>query len=182
MKLIFGLGNPGEKYERTRHNIGFVILDMIAKKSEVSFKLDQARQAEIAEVEENKLAKPQTFMNNSGVAVSATKNFYKVENENIIVVHDEVDLEFGKVRIQYGGSSAGHKGIQSIINSIGEDFWRIRVGVGKDGVIATEDWVLMNFALADQEKLNSIVDKTAEIVIEFLGNEIKEQTINIVEE
>ena len=179
MKLIFGLGNPGEKFKRTRHNIGFVILDMAAKKSEVSFKIDQARQAEITEIKKNKLLKPQTFMNNSGAAVSAVKNFYKIENEDIIIVHDEVDLEFGKVRIQKGGSSAGHKGVQSIIDAIGKDFWRVRVGVGKDGVIATEDWVLMNFPESDQERLEYIVDKVAELVIEFTSNEIKEQTLNL---
>jgi len=178
MKLIFGLGNPGKKYEKTRHNVGFVILDSVAKKSEVTFKLDQARQAEIAEIEKNKLVKPQTFMNNSGQAASLVKNFWKVMNNDIIVLHDEVDLEFGKVRIQKSGSSAGHKGIQSIIDAIGENFWRIRVGVGKNDIIDTESWVLMNFPESDQERLKYIVDKTAELVIEFLGNEIKEQTLN----
>ncbi|MGA2667257.1 MAG: aminoacyl-tRNA hydrolase [Patescibacteria group bacterium] len=178
MKLIFGLGNPGGKYKKSRHNIGFMILDEIVQKADSHFKVDQKKEVEIAEVEKNKIIKPQTFMNNSGQAVLKVKNFFKAECNNIWVIHDDVDLDFGKVRIQHGGSSAGHKGIQSIIDQIGESFWRIRVGVGKSEKIPTEDWVLKDFEKNEKERLQFILDQTAELVLEYLVKEIKEETLN----
>lgn len=181
MKLVVGLGNPGEKYEKNRHNIGFLILEKIAQKKEVTFRLESmydSRYAELGSLENRiKLVQPQTFMNDSGLAVEKTKNYYKVDSEDIWVIHDDVDLEEGKIRIQLGGSSAGHKGVQSVIDHIGDQFWRIRVGVGRDEKIPTESWVLMNFS--DENKLAEIVDKVAEIVLESLSSKIKEQTINI---
>lgn len=194
MKLVVGLGNPGEKYEKNRHNIGFLILEKIAQKEKITFRLESmynSRYAEMASLDsqgevdarrgslENriKLVQPQTFMNDSGLAVEKTKNYYKVDSEDIWVIHDDVDLDMGKIRIQLGGSSAGHKGVQSIIDHIGDQFWRIRVGVGRSEDVPTESWVLMNFD--DENKLTEIVDKVAEIVLESLSNEIKEQTINI---
>lgn len=181
MKLIVGLGNPGEKYRRTRHNAGFMVLDEIAKKSNVGFKVDQKHQSVVAEFEKNKLVKPQTFMNESGRSIRSVKDFYKIDNQDIWVIHDDVDLEFGKVRVQNGGSSAGHKGIQSVIDYLDEDFWRVRVGVGKSEKISTDDWVLMNFDKAEEERLNIIIDAMAEHVIESLIEGIKEQTINVEE-
>ncbi len=178
MKLIFGLGNPGGKYKKSRHNIGFMILDEIAQKADSHFKVDQKKEVEIAEVEKNKIIKPQTFMNNSGQAVLKVKNFFKAECNNIWVIHDDVDLDFGKVRVQHGGSSAGHKGIQSIIDQIGESFWRIRVGVGKSEKIPTEDWVLKDFEKNEKERLQFILDQTAGLVLEYLVKEIKEETLN----
>ena len=194
MKLIVGLGNPGEKYEKNRHNIGFLILEKIAQKKGITFRLESmydSRYAEMAspatlersdcgqgDLEHRiKLVQPQTFMNDSGMAVEKTKNYYKIDSEDIWVVHDDVDLDMGKIRIQLGGSSAGHKGVQSIIDHIGDQFWRIRVGVGRSEEIPTENWVLMNFD--DENKLAEVIDKVAEIVLESLSSEIKEQTINI---
>lgn len=166
MKLIVGLGNPGEKYINTRHNIGFRVIDAMIGKQGSDFKNDI------------KFLKPQTFMNESGRAVQKMKDFYKIDNQNIIVIHDDVDLEIGKIRISKGGSSAGHKGVQSIIDSIGaEDFWRVRIGVGRDDKIATEDWVLKNFE--NKEIIAKIIDETTDYVLNFLSTEIKEQTINI---
>ena len=127
MQIIIGLGNPGEKYGNTRHNIGFMILDEMAEKLEATFHLKKGFNSEIIDLEYNhttvKLVKPQTYMNDSGLAVSKIKNFYKVSSRNILVVHDDVDLALGKIRIQLDGSSAGHKGIQSIIDATGNDFW-----------------------------------------------------------
>ena len=182
MKLIIGLGNPGEKYSKTRHNIGFLILDKIAKKKEIVFRLEphfESRFAEMGDLQNRiKLVKPQTFMNDSGRAVAKVKNYWKVDSEDIWVIHDDVDLPLGTIRINLSGSS-GHKGVQSIIENIGEQFWRIRIGVGKDEKIPTEEWVLMNFNKAEKEKLAQIIDKAANLVLEFLGSVIKEQTINI---
>lgn len=181
MKLIVGLGNPGEKYQKNRHNIGFLILEKIAQKKEITFRTESTYETRFAELRslENrvKLVLPQTFMNDSGRAVEKTKNFWKVATGDIWVIHDDVDLEEDKIRIQLGGSSAGHKGAQSIIDHIGSQFWRIRVGVGRDEKIPTESWVLMNFE--DEKKLAQIVDKMADFVLEFLSNGIKEQTFII---
>lgn len=181
MKLIVGLGNPGEKYEKNRHNIGFLVVEKIAKEKEITFRLENmyaSRFAELGSLENRvKLVQPQTFMNDSGIAVEKTKNFWKVDSEDIWLIHDDVDLEVGKIRIQLGGSSAGHKGVQSVIDKIGDQFWRIRVGVGRNEKIPTESWVLMDFENEDQ--LQKIVDSAADFVLESLSNEIKEQTINI---
>jgi len=186
MRLIIGLGNPGEKFTKTRHNIGFMIVEKIAEKREITFRLEphyESRFGEMGDLENRiKLAEPQTFMNESGRAVKKCKDYWKVDSEDIWVIHDDVDLEFGKVRIVLGGSSAGHKGVQSIIEAIGESFWRIRIGIGKSVQIPTDDWVLMNFEKVEEEKLNKIIDEVTHIVIEYLDKGIKEETINMVGE
>ena len=184
MRLIVGLGNPGEKYMKTRHNTGFLVIDKIAEEKEIVLRLEnefKAENGDFGNLENRiKLAKPQTFMNSSGQSVAKLKSYYKLDTEDIWVIHDDIDLEFGKVKIVLGGSSAGHKGIQSIIDQIGTDqFWRIRVGVGRDEKIPTEDWVLMNFAKHDLEKLDLVVDKTADYVLESLSNGINSQSVNI---
>ncbi len=186
MRLIVGLGNPGPKYEKTRHNIGFMILEKIAANRGVvlnAWRLEphyESRFAEMGDLEDRiKLVEPQTFMNQSGRAVKSCKNYWKIDSEDIWVIHDDVDLEFGKVRISLGGTSAGHKGIQSIIEAIGGSFWRIRIGVGKSEQIPTDDWVLMNFKKSEAEKLSKIIDAVADFVLESLSKGLEEQTINI---
>lgn len=181
MKLIVGLGNPGEQYVNTRHNIGFMILEKIVEKKDIIFNFDKSFESKIADINIDgkiKLIEPQTFMNNSGRAVVKVKNYWKISGENIWTLSDDVDLEFGKVRISFGGSSAGHKGIQSIIDSIGDNFWRVRVGIGKDEKIETEKWVLQKFT-ENQEKLSQIVDRVSEEVLNSLSTDLKEKTFNI---
>jgi len=180
MRLVVGLGNPGEKYENTRHNIGFLIVDKMAQKRGVVMRLENQYKAENGDFNINdervKLAKPQTFMNESGKAISLMKNYYKLDSEDIWVVHDDVDLEEGKVRIALGGSSAGHKGVQSIIDNLGtEQFWRIRVGVGRSDQIPTETWVLQNFEV----DMTKIIDEMAGFVLESLNKGIESKNINI---
>ncbi len=183
MRLIVGLGNPGEKFTKTRHNIGFMILEKIAEKRGVVFRLEphyESRFAEMGELEERiKLVLPQTFMNESGRALKKSQEYWKIDSEDIWVIHDDVDLDFGKIRINLGGSSAGHKGIESIIGSIGEQFWRIRIGVGKSEQIPTEEWVLMNFDKTEGLKLSKVIDATRDFVLESISRGIKEQTLNI---
>lgn len=183
MRLIVGLGNPGKKYQLTRHNIGFMVLEKIASKRGVVLRLEplyQSRFGDFGELDDRiKLVEPQTFMNQSGQAVKKCKDYWKVDSEDIWVIYDDFDLEFGKIRLNLGGTSAGHKGIESIIQAIGESFWRIRIGIGKSDRIQTEEWVLMNFDKAEQEKLDKIIDQTANFVIESLSKGIKETTINI---
>ena len=183
MKLIVGLGNPGEKYVKTRHNLGFLVVDKIAEKKSVVIRLEnefKSENGDFGDLENRiKLVKPQTFMNNSGEAISKLKNYYKIDSEDIWVVHDDVDLEFGKVRIALGGSSAGHKGVQSIIDQLGTDqFWRIRVGVDRSDQIPTEEWVLMNFEEKEQKRLDYLIDSTAEFMVESLSKGIKAESRN----
>jgi len=135
MKLILGLGNPGEQYKDTRHNIGFMVLDKLAREvgtTNASWKHEEKFKSDITKAGELLLAKPQTFMNVSGVAVSSLVSFYKLTPSDVWVVHDDMDLPLGKIKIRMGGSSAGHHGVASIINALGTDkFLRFRLGVGK---------------------------------------------------
>lgn len=138
MKLIVGLGNPGEKYANVRHNLGFMVLDELAKRGKrkgESWKFEKKFKSEIFNLTLNAsrftLAKPQTYMNNSGMAVKAIADYYKINPENIVIIHDELDLPLGKIRIRKGGSSAGHHGIESIMEALKTDqFWRVRLGIG----------------------------------------------------
>lgn len=135
MKLIVGLGNPGEQYAKTRHNAGFIALDAYTVKHDLGeWKLKAKFKAEIIETTDENgdkliLAKPQTFMNHSGRAVQALKDFYKLENDDITVFHDELTMPMGQVQRKTGGSSAGNNGVGSIIELIGEDFHRVRIGI-----------------------------------------------------
>ena len=181
MILIIGLGNPGDKYENNRHNLGFMVVDDIAEKKGVVFRLEhmyESRYAEMGEIDERiKLVKPDTFMNESGRAVEKTKNYWKVDSEDIWVIHDDVDLELGKVKVQLGGSSAGHRGVQSVIDHVGEQFWRIRVGIGRHDQIPTDAWVLKDFT--SEENIGKIIDTVSNNVLEFINKEIKEEVIII---
>jgi len=163
-KLIMGLGNPGPEYQNTRHNIGFQIIDMIAEDLILkSLKINKKFQAEICEgtFGEQKiiLAKPQTFMNNSGLAVKKIKTFYKIKPQDIITIHDDIDLPVGKIRISQGSSSGGHKGLDSIITEIkSKNFIRIRMGIANElrTKIPTDKFVLQKFSLEDEKKLKNV--------------------------
>lgn len=125
MKLIIGLGNPGEKYQKTRHNLGFTVLDEFAKKHlgpEVVWEIKDKFKAEVLELPGKiLLIKPQTYMNNSGMAVGAIVSYYKLSLDNLIIIHDELDLPLGKIKIRQGGSAAGHHGVESVINTFKSD-------------------------------------------------------------
>ncbi|MBE6878002.1 MAG: aminoacyl-tRNA hydrolase [Ruminococcaceae bacterium] len=156
--IVAGLGNPGSKYQNTRHNIGFETLDYIADKNNVSVtKAKFSALYGVWETEGRKvmLLKPQTFMNLSGEAVMQAARFYKVPAENIIVIFDDVSLDVGKMRIRAKGSAGGHNGIKSIISHMGQDFPRIKMGVGQkphpDYDLA--DWVLGKFTDGDKKLL-----------------------------
>lgn len=156
--IVVGLGNPGKEYDKTRHNIGFMCVDAFREKNDMPDwinKKDLKALVSVSTVGDTRviLCKPQTYMNNSGEAVQAIAQFYKVGVENIVVVHDELDVEFGQIRIRSGGSSAGHNGIKSIAQNIHEGFGRVRVGIGpkEPDQIDSADFVLQKFS-ADQEK------------------------------
>ncbi len=169
MKIIIGLGNPGKKYENTRHNIGFRVIEKLAKESGVIFKLSKRLAAEIAKSPKIILAKPQTFMNDSGRAVQKLYTKYKIQNTDLLVIHDEIDLPFGKLRLSRNSGSAGHKGIESIIAAIGADFARLRIGVDNrltSRFPDTETYVLQNFTPEEEQIL---ADKLIRAGVEMIG-------------
>ena len=135
MKLIVGLGNPGGQYEDTRHNIGYMVVDKLAReigRDTLAWQQDTKRQALVAKVGDVVLIKPVTFMNHSGIAVFQVANLYKINPEDVWVIHDDIDLPLGKIRIRKGGGTAGHNGVESILKHLGTDvFLRIRLGVGR---------------------------------------------------
>lgn len=132
--LLAGLGNPGEEYDNTRHNIGFEVIDAIAKHFEFpafTTKFSSLTSSKIIGTYKITLLKPQTYMNLSGDAVSKAANFYKIIPNNIIIIHDDLDLELAKVKMKIAGGSGGHNGIKSIDQHIGVDYYRVRIGIGK---------------------------------------------------
>lgn len=167
-KLIVGLGNPGKKYEKTRHNVGFMILDALAEKFDVAFELKKNLEATVSEIPGAILAKPLTFMNESGRAVARLINFYKISLSDLLVTHDEIDLPLGEIKISNGGS-AGHKGVESIIKGVGGGFTRLRIGIENRQeyrVPETEDYVLQNFTGEEIKKLKEGMLPTAISLIE----------------
>jgi peptidyl-tRNA hydrolase, PTH1 family len=169
MRLVVGLGNPGARYARNRHNVGFMAADAIGR--HYGFSAWRSRfKGELAEGtiggERRLLLKPQTFMNDSGDAVLAAMSFYKIRPEDIAVIHDEIDLRPGKLRVKRGGGTAGHNGLRSIDALIGPDFWRVRIGVGHPGVKElVQPYVLQNFPA---EELRLWVEPVIEAVAETM--------------
>lgn len=185
MILIAGLGNPGEKYATTRHNVGFIALDRLAQEFGATFEDSKKFKAQIAKVDsllDNKiiLAKPQTFMNCSGEAIKALAKFYEVNYMDIWVIHDELDIDMGKLRIRKGGSSGGQKGVQSIIDNLGTpEFVRFRVGIKPEGGTnkPAEEFVLGKLRKDEREIINEEIEKIVEIVKNFIQTGIEEITI-----
>ncbi|HRY60454.1 MAG TPA: aminoacyl-tRNA hydrolase [Patescibacteria group bacterium] len=186
MKIIVGLGNPGKKYTNTRHNVGFLGLEQIINKtkkqeSKVSiiqeFKLEKKFDAEVAKLKLGKediiLVKPQTFMNNSGIAVRKVVDFYKVNPEkDLIVIYDDIDIPLGKIKMRAEGSSAGHRGLQSIIDNLGtERFIRVRIGIGRpeDELTKIEDWVLQALKVSEKEIIENVIEDLLINGIQYLG-------------
>lgn len=160
MLLIAGLGNPGPKYERNRHNIGFMAVDEVVRRH--SFGVWRARyQSMVAEGniagQKVLVIKPMTYMNESGRAVGAALRFFKMDPSQVIVIYDELDLKAGKIRVKQGGGHAGHNGLRSIDAHIGNGFWRVRVGIGHPGDKArVHGYVLSDFAKAEQPMVERI--------------------------
>ncbi|MDD3190110.1 MAG: aminoacyl-tRNA hydrolase [Candidatus Pacebacteria bacterium] len=171
MKMIVGLGNPGKEYEKTRHNVGFMALDKITKIYDFGdFKTEEKFEAEISQgeiaAEKIFLIKPQTFMNSSGRTVQKMMNFYKAGIDDLIVIHDDLDIALGEFRTGSGSRSAGHKGVQSIIDFLdSKDFKRIRVGIKiEDRKIPTEKFVLGTFTKKESEAITGALDGVIETV------------------
>ncbi len=175
MKIIVGLGNPGREYEETRHNIGFVVADVLAEKWGWAFRSKfQGDFADgICQMEKVGLLKPYTFMNLSGRSVRELVNFYKVALEDLLVIHDDLDLPLGKTRLRAQGSPGGHNGLRSIIGELGGDhFWRLKIGVGRPPQgWKTADYVLSAFPREEWQVLDDVIGKAGKIVDLWLEGE-----------
>jgi PTH1 family peptidyl-tRNA hydrolase len=172
--IVVGLGNVGKDYQGTRHNIGFACLDYYAEQQNFApwvTKKDLKAQVTISNIAGTRtvLVKPTTFMNLSGDAVQAVAHFYKVSSTDILVVHDELAIEFNKIRTSIDGSAAGHNGIKSIIATLGEQFGRVRIGVGpkKPAALDSADFVLATFTVTQQKSMPYIVKEVASIISDF---------------
>lgn len=172
MKLIVGLGNVGREYESTRHNFGFILLDkVIADYSLQSGGIKNKAEIFTGMIEGTKVIaiKPQTFMNLSGQAVSAFTSFYKVPLDDILVLHDEIDIDLGKIKSKKGGGNAGHNGLKSLDGSIGKDYKRLRLGVGrpKDSRFEVSDYVLGRFSKEERLTVDEICSEYSKRIVEF---------------
>ncbi len=170
--LIVGLGNPGRKYKANRHNIGFMAVDRLAGKFGISLNsvknraiVGNGRIQQRAVV----LAKPQTFMNLSGDSVGPLAAFYKIAPEKVLVVYDELDLPFGALRLREKGGAGGHNGMKSIINHLGQEFPRLRLGIGRPpGQMAPASWVLRDFGEDERPLLNVVLNEALQAIETFL--------------
>jgi len=159
IRLIAGLGNPGREYAQTRHNAGFWLVDELARRHGGSWRREPRFDAELSRVRvagaELWLVKPQAYMNRSGGVTAAVANFYKIPAASVLVVHDELDLLPGVVRLKQGGGSGGHNGLKDLIAHLGEDFWRLRLGIGHPGSRdLVTDFVLGRASAAEQQLLD----------------------------
>ena len=186
MKLIVGLGNPGKAYAHNRHNIGFRCLNYFAKLHSIRFDHKQCQtRVGVGEIEGNKLllAKPRTFVNLSGKAVSCLVHKHDIPLSNLLIIYDDMDLPLGKIRLRPSGGSGGHKGVKSIISALeSENFPRIRVGIGRPtlpegSANADEDaivnYVLSDFSLQEEDVIKSAISKVAEVIECFLVQDIE---------
>jgi peptidyl-tRNA hydrolase, PTH1 family len=187
--LLVGLGNPGKDYEMTRHNIGFICIDEFVKKNDEMedwiVKKDLKCQISSGRLGDTKVIaiKPTTFMNLSGESVQAVSNFYKTHPDSTLVIHDELDIDFGTIRLRVGGSSAGHNGIKSVSQHLGEDYGRVRIGIGpkKPDQMKSEDFVLQKFSEEEQEQLPNLIKEVGAILSEYIyGGGLPNETRNFI--
>ena len=171
MKLIVGLGNPGKEYKNTRHNVGFDVLDFFAKKYDVSFNKNKFN-GEYAEINVNGekviLLKPLSFMNLSGSVVSKFVSYFKINFNDLLVIHDDLDMNFGRVKIVYDSSSGGHNGIKDIERCLGsKNYVRLKIGIANNKSIDTVDYVLGKFTVEERERLLMIYNEFNDFVSDF---------------
>lgn len=173
MKMIVGLGNPGKKYEQTKHNVGFMMVDRLAKKYVATFKKNPF-EAEVADFfvngEKILLVKPQTFMNESGRAVGPLMTYFGIYPEELVVIYDDLDLALGKIRLRQKGSAGGHNGIKSIISHLNtKEFDRIKIGIDRPKAKMTVvNHVLSPFAKEDQPLIEASIDKAIAATVDYI--------------
>ena len=183
MKLVVGLGNPGAKYEHTRHNAGFWWADLVASQERTAFRRESRFQGSAAKVStaggDIWLLKPETFMNVSGQAVAALANYYKIAAKDILVAHDELDLPAGGVKLKFGGGLSGHNGLKSIAASIGtQDFWRLRIGIGHPRDTAASerevvDYVLHAPRVEEQNEIDKALTRALDVWPQVIADEME---------
>lgn len=174
MKLVVGLGNPGEKYIKTRHNVGFVVVEQLVIKLDVgNWVMDKKFESEIVKTKEIFYIKPQTFMNDSGRAVSSLARFYKVKPEDIYIIHDDLDIPLGGSKIQFGKGPQVHNGLLSIEKELGTDqFWNVRIGVenrkvkGNKGIPGVE-YSLQNFTDEEQLRIEPVIQEVVQRLVDI---------------
>lgn len=179
MKLIVGLGNPGRSYARHRHNIGFMVVDELARRHGLSLKkkvCDAVTGKGVLDGVEVLLAKPQTFMNRSGYSVGPLFEYFKCDYSDLIVVHDDIDLPLGKLKITRGAGHGGHNGVRSVIEELGgQDFYRVRIGVGRPPLdVEAADHVLQTFSEEEREEVEAIVHRAADAVGDMLTHSLRD--------
>lgn len=175
MHLIVGLGNIGEKYQLTRHNVGFMVIDEITKNLSTSNIQKSNFHSTLEKSGYDLYSKPTTFMNNSGMAVHAIKEYYKLGIEDIIVIHDDIDLPFGTVKFKIGGGHGGHNGLKSIDSHIGKEYIRVRIGVGKPKDKAdVANYVLDNFSKEEINRLPDIITHTINAIKALKSEDIEQ--------
>ena len=179
MIIIIGLGNPGEQYKNTRHNVGFMAVDEFAKKNDFpEFEVNKKSNSLISEEKKVLLAKPQTFMNESGKAVRSLAKTYNLKSTNLVVIHDDVDLPIGKIKVVAERGSAGHKGVESIIKSVGnKGLTRIRIGTGGKKNVDAMKIVLKNFTPDEKKLIDKTIKKVSEALSLFIAEGL-EKTMN----
>lgn len=178
MKLIAGLGNPGTEYSYSRHNMGFLVLDSLAQREDIEISRVKFRSRigkGIISGVPVILAKPQTFMNLSGVAVGKLAGYFNIRTDDIVIVHDDLDFSVGDVRIKKGGGTAGHKGLISIVNHLGgTDFARVRLGIGRPAAVKmTENYVLEWFSRGEMPDVSHAVEKACDAVVEIISSDVQ---------
>jgi peptidyl-tRNA hydrolase, PTH1 family len=186
--LVVGLGNPGKEYDGTRHNIGFTCINAFTKTDDfepwIEKKNFKCLQTNTTLGDTRVIViKPTTFMNLSGEAVQAVTSFYKIPIDKIVVVHDELDIPFGQIRMRNGGSSAGHNGLKSIIQHLGEDFGRVRIGIGpkEPAQMESADFVLAKFSSKEQADMPALTREVNAILSECaFGNQLPHDTRNFI--
>ena len=168
MKLVVGLGNPGLKYKKTKHNVGFMCLDFYAKKHKLKFKKENKFSGESLKVGNIILLKPHTFMNLSGESIHKIMNFYDVQIENVIIIYDDLSLPLGKIRLREKGTSGGHNGIKSVIQHLKtEEFKRVKIGIDKNPLIATKNYVLGKFSKEEMKYVDETIDVVSNLIDDF---------------
>ncbi|WP_457592192.1 aminoacyl-tRNA hydrolase [Hydrogenimonas sp.] len=174
MWLVVGLGNPGVRYEATRHNIGFLTLDQMVEETQARPASSSSFHGELYKTKNLLFLKPATFMNRSGVSVQAVKQFYKIELDHIIVIHDDLDLPFGALRFKKDGGSGGHNGLKSIDAMVGSGYLRVRMGIGKPLYKSqTADYVLSDFTPQEREVLPAWIAHAAKAALELTEHSLE---------
>jgi PTH1 family peptidyl-tRNA hydrolase len=182
VRLIVGLRNPGAEYQGTRHNLGYEVLGAVARRLDGKLKRGPLRvRSEVASIPGRQvvLSSPNTFMNDSGRAVGSLRSYYKVPQEDLLVLHDDIDLGFGRLRLQKAGGSGGHNGIRSLEKHLGtKDFWRLKLGVGRPpGNQDAAQHVLQHFTKSERAEVDLLVDDASDVVLRWLEDPARAQEL-----